>query len=260
MAGKFADFAARRVQQLVMAAIMSTALSFGLAACHDQGAQAPEPQATEVPKAVASGGPAGGIIESQYGTPVKDRVATLGLLNKRNNETQDLVLKTGEARQIGNIVVKLATCEKTLPWEHPPETGAFVQVFVDERDTISQPLTWHKVFSGWLFKNSPSLNVVEHPVYDVWVKDCAMKFPGEENRLRISPLPANRQRLRATAVPRRPPAMVARPPPRPRPPYHRPPRHPPLTRPGAAEQANNRRREAPGLAGRRQAVADNVSG
>jgi hypothetical protein len=22
--------------------------------------------------------------------------------------------------------------------------------------------------------------VVEHPVYDVWVKDCAMKFPGEE--------------------------------------------------------------------------------
>ena len=35
-------------------------------------------------------------------------------------------------------------------------------------------------FSGWLFKNSPSLNVVEHPVYDVWVKDCAMKFPGEE--------------------------------------------------------------------------------
>ena len=180
MAGKFADFAARRVQQLVMAAIMSTALSFGLAACHDQGAQAPEPQATEVPKAVASGGPAGGIIESQYGTPVKDRVATLGLLNKRNNETQDLVLKTGEARRIGNIVVKLATCEKTLPWEHPPETGAFVQVFVDERDTISQPLTWHKVFSGWLFKNSPSLNVVEHPVYDVWVKDCAMKFPGEE--------------------------------------------------------------------------------
>jgi len=176
MACEFANFAARRVQQAVMAAMMSAALT----ACHDQGAQAPEPQATEVPKAVAAGGPAGGIVESQFGTPVKDRVATLGLLNKRNNETQDLVLKTGESRRIGNIVVKLATCEKTLPWEHPPETGAFVQVFVEERDTISEPLTWHKVFSGWLFKNSPSLNVVEHPVYDVWVKDCAMKFPGEE--------------------------------------------------------------------------------
>jgi len=176
MARVFASFATRRVQ----AAIVCAALSAALAACHDQGAQTPEPQPTEVPQAVATGGPARGIVESQYGTPVKDRVATLGLLNKRNNETRDLVMKTGESRRIGNIVVKLATCEKTLPWEHPPETGAFVQVFVDQREKISEPLTWRKVFSGWLFRNSPSLNVVEHPVYDVWVKDCAMKFPGEE--------------------------------------------------------------------------------
>jgi len=44
----------------------------------------------------------------------------------------------------------------------------------------SSPLAWHKIFSGWLFKNAPSVNVVEHPVYDVWVKSCAMSFPGEE--------------------------------------------------------------------------------
>lgn len=124
--------------------------------------------------------PAGGAVESQYGTPVKDRVATLGIINKRNNLTQDIVLKSGEQRTIGNVVVKLATCEKTAPWEAQQETGAFVQVFVQERSRVSDPLTWHKIFSGWLFKNSPSLNVVEHPVYDVWVKDCAMKFPGEE--------------------------------------------------------------------------------
>ena len=60
----------------------------------------------------------------------------------------------------------------------PPETGAFVQVFVEERADAERPLAWRKVFSGWLFRNSPSLNVVEHPIYDVWVKDCAMKLPG----------------------------------------------------------------------------------
>ena len=89
-------------------------------------------------------------------------------------------MKPGEARRIGNVIVKLASCERTLPWETPPETGAFVQVFVEERAGQSDPLIWRKVFSGWLYKNSPSLNVVEHAVYDVWVKDCAMKFPGEE--------------------------------------------------------------------------------
>ena len=144
------------------------------------GGDGADPEATEIPSEVAGQAVAGQVVENEYGTPVKDRVATLGLLNKRNNFSQDVVLKTGEAKRIGNVTIKLATCERSLPWERPPETGAFVQVFVEERATADQPLAWRKVFSGWLFKNSPGLNVVEHPVYDVWVKDCAMKFPGEE--------------------------------------------------------------------------------
>lgn len=138
-------------------------------------------KATEIPKGLAQNAPApSGVVESEYGTPVKDRVATLGLLNKRNNLSQDVVIKTGEAKRFGNVFIKLATCERSAPWERPKEVGAFVQVHVEERESADKPLAWRKVFSGWLFKNAPSLNVVEHPVYDVWVKDCAMKFPGEE--------------------------------------------------------------------------------
>lgn len=149
-----------------------------LAACGaDSGDTAKEAEIPEAVKAPKAATPA---VESEYGTPVKDRVATLGVLNKRNNLNQDVVLKTGESRRIGNLVVRLETCERSLPWESPPETGAFVQVFVEERARPSEPIAWQKVFSGWLFRNSPSLNTVEHPVYDVWVKDCAMKFPGEE--------------------------------------------------------------------------------
>src|SRR3990167_5600668 len=148
-----------------------------LAGCGEK-APAPPPEATETGAAIASA--SGAAVESEFGTPIKDRVATLGLLNKRNNITQDIVLKSCESRRIGNAIVKLATCEKTAPWEDPPETGAFVQLFVEERASTDQPLAWRKVFSGWLFRNAPSLSVVEHPVYDVWVKDCAMTFPGEE--------------------------------------------------------------------------------
>lgn len=146
------------------------------------GEPAPEAQDTSVPDAIAGmqAGPAQAAQGQQIGTPNKDRVVTLGVLNKRNNLTQDLVMKPGESRRIGNLVVKVATCEKTLPWEHPQEEGAFVQVFVEERRTTAEKLAWRKVFSGWLFKNAPSMNVVEHPVYDVWVKSCAMNFPGEE--------------------------------------------------------------------------------
>lgn len=148
-----------------------------LAGCDSSGDDNDKALPTAIGKIPAS---AGSAIESEYGTPVKDRVAKLGLLNKRNNLTQDIVLKTGEARRIGNVIVRLATCEKTLPWENPPETGAFAQVFVHERVRANAQPEWRQVFSGWLFRNSPSINVVEHPVYDVWVKDCAMKFPGED--------------------------------------------------------------------------------
>ena len=125
-------------------------------------------------------GPAQAVQGQRIGTPNKDRVVTLGVPNKRNNLTQDLEMKPGETRRIGNLVVKVATCEKTLPWERPQEEGAFVQVFVEDRSSSKEKLAWHKVFSGWLFKNSPGLNVVEHPVYDVWVKSCAMSFPGQD--------------------------------------------------------------------------------
>lgn len=164
--------------------LTALALAGSLAGC--KGEPDPEAAATAIPKQVTAQPKATGVIESEYGTPVKDRVATIGLLNKRNNLSQDIQLKPGEARRIGNVIVRLSTCERTLPWEAPQETGAFVQVFIEERANPDAALAWKQVFSGWLFKESPSLNVVEHPVYDVWVKDCAMKFPGEEE----SPAPA----------------------------------------------------------------------
>jgi hypothetical protein len=30
-----------------------------------------------------------------------------------------------------------------------------------------------RIFTGWMFADSPGLNAVEHPVFDVWLTDCA---------------------------------------------------------------------------------------
>ena len=112
----------------------------------------------------------------ESGTPMEERVATLGLLNKRNNSSQDLQIVPGDSETLDDIRISVSACERSAPWEMQQETGAFVQVDVQPRGSSS----YERIFSGWLFKESPSLNVVEHPIYDVWVKDCAMSFPGEE--------------------------------------------------------------------------------
>lgn len=164
------------------AAFSAIAGALLLGACSDNDVPVADPQAvaTDIPEDMAEPDQPARVPsdEAGLGTPLEERVATIGLLNKRNNVSQDLELKPGDQRRVGNVIIRLQSCERTAPWELPQETGAFVQVLVagrgDEADEFSS------VFSGWLFKSSPSLNVVEHPVYDVWVKDCAMSFPGEE--------------------------------------------------------------------------------
>jgi len=105
-------------------------------------------------------------------TPMAERVAVLGVLNKRNGVARDISLHPGQAARIGNLVVRLRACETTAAWEPEQLTGAFVQA-----DLRSADGSWKRIFSGWLFKESPSLNVVENPLYDVWPKSCAMAHP-----------------------------------------------------------------------------------
>lgn len=126
-------------------------------------AAAPKPVA---PKAAPEPPPARAL------TPMAERVATIGLLNKRNGLWRDLTMKPGQAVRIGDVVVRLKACETTAPWEAEAYTGAFVQLIV-----LGSDEKWRKVFSGWLYKESPSLNVVEHPIYDVWAKACTMRHP-----------------------------------------------------------------------------------
>lgn len=106
------------------------------------------------------------------GTPMAEREAVIGLLNKRNGLTRDLSMKPGEALRVGKAIVRLQACETTAPWEEVPETGAFVQLDVQGNDK-----KWRRVFSGWLFKERPERNVVQHEIYDVWVKSCTMTWP-----------------------------------------------------------------------------------
>lgn len=115
------------------------------------------------------------------GTPMAERVAILGLLNKRNGQTRDIEIKPGQDIRLGKVFIRLRACEKTAPWETYPDQGAFVQLYVRERPPgTNDAERFRSIFSGWLFKENPAANVVQHPIYDVWVKECRMSFPGEE--------------------------------------------------------------------------------
>lgn len=105
-------------------------------------------------------------------TPMAQRSAVIGLLNKRNGVSRDVPIKPGQAVRVGDTIIRLRACERTAPWEQEQLTGAFVQLDVRGSDD-----KWRRAFSGWLYKERPALNVVQHPIYDVWPKSCTMSFP-----------------------------------------------------------------------------------
>lgn len=146
---------------------------------------------------------------SQAGvTPMAQRVAVLGILNKRNGIVQNVALHPGQSARWKDVLVHLRACETTAPWELEKLTGAFVQV-----DVLQPNKKWQRVFSGWLYKESPSLNVVEHPVYDVWPKSCQMAYPAGPGAPEAPVTSSNRSSAPKSAGPTgaRPAAPAAKP-------------------------------------------------
>ncbi len=70
-----------------------------------------------------------------------------------------------ETVQFGTLQVTPRVC-LTRPQTEAPLTDGFVQVDDVENGKMK------RIFSGWLFAASPGLHGVEHPVFDVWLKDC----------------------------------------------------------------------------------------
>ncbi len=111
-------------------------------------------------------------------------VAVLQSLDKTTARTVVFEARVGGTVKFGPLYIKIQACRKAPPIEQP-EAAAFLQIW---EVTPKEESKW--VFSGWMFASSPSLSPMDHPVYDVWVKDCLERKsdepvpeakPGEED-------------------------------------------------------------------------------
>lgn len=107
------------------------------------------------------------------------KFAVLQTLDKLTARTATMTVPVGQATAVGPLFVDIKICQKT-PIDQLPESVAFLQIWEAKpkpklkkkiaEDTNEPPSQW--VFSGWMFASSPALSAMDHPVYDVWLKDC----------------------------------------------------------------------------------------
>ena len=105
------------------------------------------------------------------GPVLEHRVAVLQGLDKVTARVSTVRAPLDQPTQFGTLQVVARTCRETPPTE-PPESAAFLEIreLPPASDANGAPVD---LFSGWMFASSPAVSALAHPVYDIWVLDCA---------------------------------------------------------------------------------------
>jgi hypothetical protein len=97
---------------------------------------------------------------------ISNPIAMFSGLDKITGVTTTFEVQIGQEARFGGFVVRPRVCYSRPPTEEP-KTTSFVEV-----DEVETDQSRKRVFSGWMFAESPGLNAVEHPVFDVWLTGC----------------------------------------------------------------------------------------
>lgn len=123
----------------------------------------------------------GDLIEKQENLPPKDSeeeedlfsqvqylqtsTLVLNVLDKITARVSEIHGQVGKKITFGNLEILPLACYKTSADEKPESVARLrIHDLSKGKDTL--------IFSGWMFASSPALSVLEHPIYDVWVKAC----------------------------------------------------------------------------------------
>ena len=103
---------------------------------------------------------------SAHADRIDNGVAVFSALDKVTARTSKFEVPLNSTAQFGALKVTPRVCYSRPP-EEQPKTTSFVEV-----DEIQLDGQEKRIFTGWMFAESPGLNAVEHPVFDVWLTDC----------------------------------------------------------------------------------------
>ena len=88
-------------------------------------------------------------------------------LDKITAKTLAIKLGIGEKKYFGSLEIKGLKCQLSENNEFT-DTVAYLQV----KDLDSKDNNQVFLFNGWAFASSPTLESIDHPIYDLWIIGC----------------------------------------------------------------------------------------
>ena len=91
----------------------------------------------------------------------------LKALDKITAKTSSIKLAVGEKKFFGPLEIKALKCQSS-EGKYTSDIVAYLQV----RDVSAKSNDQVFLFNGWTFASSPTLQSIDHPIYDLWVINC----------------------------------------------------------------------------------------
>ena len=88
-------------------------------------------------------------------------------LDKITAKTSEIRLAIGENKFFGPLEIKALKCQLAEN-NDSTDTVAYLQV----KDLSSKDNNQVFLFNGWTFASSPTLQSIDHPIYDLWITSC----------------------------------------------------------------------------------------
>lgn len=123
---------------------------------------------------------------------IQNQVAVFSALDKVTARISKFEVELNKSVEFGSIKVTPRVCY-SRPATELPKTTTFVEVDENQLDG-----TQKRIFTGWMFAESPGIFGVEHPTIDVWLTEC--KTPVKSTAQRAAPPPADAPGAAAAAA------------------------------------------------------------
>jgi hypothetical protein len=101
---------------------------------------------------------------------IENGVAVFSALDKVTARISKFEVELNKTAEFGALRVTPRACYSRPPTEEP-KTTTFVEVDETQLDGTTK-----RVFTGWMFAESPGIYGLEHPTYDVWLTSCEKPF------------------------------------------------------------------------------------
>ncbi|WP_248305058.1 DUF2155 domain-containing protein [Devosia sp. FKR38] len=98
--------------------------------------------------------------------PIANPVATFAGLDKITGRITRFDVYIGETVLFGALELTPRACYNRAATE-TQRTSAFLEV--DQRSLNGAS---KRIFTGWMFADSPALHAIDHAIYDVWLIEC----------------------------------------------------------------------------------------